>query len=83
MSGYDTPPAAPLVSPGSHDAYGTSDWVVAYINGDGTVCQVPSSVTVKTDLTPMDETAILDLQPYWGRYRWDDPDSPLKVFLLA
>lgn len=56
---------------------------------DGATYQIgysPSSAVVKTDLqplTPGDVEKLLTLTPYWGRYLWDAPDSPPKVFFLA
>ena len=56
----------------------------AYV--DGRLGATASSAAVKVDLAAMgdaDAAKLLAITPYWGRYMWDDPDSPLKAFLLA
>lgn len=56
---------------------------------DGATYQLgysPSSQVVKTSLAAMgaaDAQKLLNVTPYWGRYVWDDPAHPLRVFLLA
>lgn len=56
---------------------------------DGATFQLgysPSTEIVKTSLQQMsadDARKLLDLTPYWGRYVWDSPDEPLRVFFLA
>lgn len=78
---------SPFLSQPSYNYLCTSSYKVAYLDG-GTyqLGYVPSTVEVKTGLTPMtatDAAKFLQLTPYWGRYVWDDPAAPLKVFFLA
>lgn len=64
----------------------TSNYVAAYLNNDGRLGATASSAAVKVDLAAMDAAdaaKLLAVTPYWGRYMWDDPDSPMKAFLLA
>ncbi|WP_243063180.1 hypothetical protein [Humibacter sp. RRB41] len=78
--------AAPIKSPGSHGYNVTTSYVAGWIDGDGTFGTSPSSGAVKVDLAVIadaDSRKILDVVPYWGRYEWDAPDSPLKAFVLA
>lgn len=74
-------------SAGSHDYIVSSNYVAAWINGDGTIGTSPSTVDVKKDLEPMTPQDVFDrlnsMTAYWGRYDWDDETEPLKVFLLA
>jgi hypothetical protein len=73
-----------IISPGSFAYQVQHGYVSAWINDDGTFGFSPSSVDTKTDLAEMsDPTPILGITPYWGRYKWDAPDSPLKAFVLA
>lgn len=73
-----------VISPGSFAYQVQHGYVSAWINDDGTFGFSPSSVDTKTDLSEMTDPApILGLIPYWGRYKWDDPGSPLKAFVLA
>lgn len=61
-------------------------WQVAYIDSDGSIGRSSSSALVKTALVPMtaaDAQKLLGLTPYWGRYVWDDPTVPPRVFFLA
>ncbi|GAB3802459.1 hypothetical protein GCM10028798_19650 [Humibacter antri] len=75
---------APLLSVPSHNyIVNKGNWVAWWIDSDGTLGTSSSSATVKTDLTAMNGTEIDKLTPYWGRYVWDDPAAPLKVFVLA
>lgn len=76
--------AGALVSPGSHDYNVSVGYVAAWINGDGTIGTSPSTEALKKDLAPMNgPTGILDLQPYWGHYDWDDSTERPKSFLIA
>lgn len=73
-----------IKSPGSFAYQVQHGYVSAWINDDGTFGFSPSSVDTKTDLTEMSDPApVLGIIPYWGRYNWDDPESPLKAFVLA
>lgn len=75
---------APFLSVPSHNyIVNKGNWVAGWIDEDGTIGTSPSAGAVKTSLTPMDGHEILGLIPYWGRYIWDAPDSPLKSFLIA
>jgi len=77
---------APLKSLPSHNYTVSSGYVATWTDGDGTIGTSPSTGTVKKDLAEMtadDARNLLSLTPYWGRYVWDDADSPLKVFFLA
>lgn len=85
-SGQVSSNGAPLKSLPSHDYIVSSGYVAGWINGDGTIGTSPSGGAVKVDLKAMDAVdaaKVLELTPYWGRYAWDDPDSPLKAFVLA
>jgi hypothetical protein len=76
----------PLKSLPSHNYTVSSGYVATWTDGDGTIGTSPSTGTVKTSLTEMtadDARNLLSLTPYWGRYVWDDDESPLKVFFLA
>lgn len=77
----------PVKSPGSHDYLVSSNYVAAWINGDGTIGTSPSTVNVKKDLQPMTPQDVFNrlnsMTAYWGRYDWDSETDPLKVFLLA
>lgn len=78
--------SAAIVSPGSHGYNVTSNYVACWIDGNGTFGTSPSSGAVKVDLsafTDADAEKILSVVPYWGRYMWDAPDSPLKSFVKA
>lgn len=76
--------AGALVSPGSYLYQVSHGYLALWINDDGTIGFSPSSVDTKMDLSEMsDASSILGLTPYWGRYKWDAPDSPLKAFVLA
>lgn len=77
----------PLKSLPSHN-YNMSvgNWVAGWIDGDGTLGTSASSILMKTALTRMtadDVAKLLSIPAYWGRYVWDAPDAPLKVFVLA
>jgi hypothetical protein len=78
---------APLKSLPSHDYTVQSSYVATWTDGDGTIGTSPSSVQAKVDLTAWssdDVAKFLDtVTPYWGRYVWDDPASPMKVFVTA
>jgi hypothetical protein len=78
--------ASPIKSPGSHGYNVTTSYVAGWIDGDGTFGTSPSSGAVKVDLAVIadaDARKILGVVPYWGRYEWDAPDTPLKAFVLA
>ncbi len=70
-------------SPGSRAYVVTGSYVTTWTDGDGTIGYSPSNAASKKDLEPMVGGELLNLTPYWGRYVWDDEDSPLKVFLIA
>ena len=75
---------APFLSVPSHNyVVNKGNWVAGWIDSDGTIGTSPSSATVKVDLTAMDGTELDKVTAYWGRYAWDAPDAPLKVFVLA
>jgi hypothetical protein len=86
-SGQVASNGAPLKSLPSHNyTMHVGSWVAGWIDGDGTVGTSASSGRIKKSLTPMtaeDAQKLLQLTPYWGRYIWDDDDSPLSVFFLA
>lgn len=77
----------PLKSQPSHDyIVHVGNWVATWTDGDGTVGTSPSSGAVKVDLAAMgpdDVAKLLSIPAYWGRYSWDEPDAPLKAFVLA
>lgn len=63
-----------------------NDYVSAWLNVDGRIGASASTRAVKRDLEPFPPElaeALLSVVPQLGRYVWDDPDSPLKVFLIA
>lgn len=75
---------SPFLSVPSHNyIVNKGNWVAGWIDEDGSIGTSPSAGAVKTSLTPMDGQEILNVVPYWGRYIWDAPDSPLKSFLIA
>lgn len=78
---------SPLKSLPSHNYnMNVGSWVAGWIDGDGTFGTSASSVLLKTGLVQMaadDVAKLLTIPAYWGRYVWDDADSPLKVFVLA
>lgn len=75
---------SPFLSLPSHNyIVNKGNWVAGWIDSDGQIGTAPSSSTVKVDLTVMNGTEIDKLTAYWGRYVWDAPDAPLKVFVLA
>jgi hypothetical protein len=78
---------APVTSQPSHNFTVTTGYVACWINGDGQFGTSPSSASAKVDLTAFtsdDAKRFLNtVIPYWGRYKWDDPDSPMKVFVTA
>lgn len=79
--------AAPVQSQGSFAYHVAHSYQAMWIDGVTYEMGISaSSEIVKTDLVPMapaDAAKLLGLIPYWGRYVWDDPQSPPKVFLLA
>jgi hypothetical protein len=86
-SGQVDSAGSPLKSQPSYNYLVATSYKSAWI--DGVTYQVgyaPSSEAVKTSLSEMDRAdadALLNMVPYWGRYLWDEPDSPPKVFFLA
>lgn len=83
-SGQVSSNGSPLKSQPSYNYAVATSYKGAWI--DGVTFQIgysASSELVKSDLQEMQDPQILGLTPYWGRYVWDTPDSPLKVFLLA
>lgn len=75
---------SPFLSVPSHNyIVNKGNWVAGWIDSDGQIGTSPSTAATKTDLAVMTGTEIDGLHAYWGRYVWDDPTSPLKVFVLA
>lgn len=78
---------SPLMSQPSYNYLVTTSYKAVW--QDGVTYQLgysPSAEATKTDLVAMtaaDAAKLLNVTPYWGRYLWDDPTSPLKAFLLA
>jgi hypothetical protein len=75
-----------IIGVGSHGFNVTTNYVAAWINGDGTFGTSASSIDVKRDLVDMPGSVVdrlLALGTYQGRYTWDPDDAPLKSFLLA
>jgi hypothetical protein len=86
-SGQVSSNGSPVKSLPSHNFTVTTGYVACWINGDGQFGTSPSSAAAKIDLTeftPEDAKRFLaTVTPYWGRYKWDAPDSALKVFVTA
>jgi len=78
---------SPLMSQPSYGYVVTTSYKATW--QDGVTYQFgysPSTSEVKVGLAAMtaaDAAKFLALTPYWGRYVWDDPAAPLKVFFLA
>jgi hypothetical protein len=75
-----------IIGVGSHGYSVTTNYVAAWINGDGTFGTSSSSADVKRDLVDMPHELVdrlLGLGTYLGRYVWDADDAPAKSFLLA
>lgn len=75
-----------IIGVGSHNYNVTTNYVAAWINGDGTFGTSASSRAVKRDLVPLHKEAVaslLQLPTYHGRYIWDADNAPLKAFLMA
>lgn len=76
--------AAAFRSPGSYAYHVVTGYQAMWINNDGTIGVSASNRDSKKDLVPLtDVDPILTLQPYLGRYIWDDETAPLKQFLIA
>lgn len=74
----------PVQSPGSFAFQVTHGYVTCWINDDGTFGFSPSNRDSKQDLVEMGAgSGILSVKPYWGHYKTDDADAPLKVFVIA
>jgi len=75
-----------IIGVGSHNYNVSTNYVAAWINGDGTFGTSASSRAVKRDLEPLPKghvDRLLRLPTYRGRYIWDADDSPTKSFLMA
>lgn len=76
----------PIYSPHGRANPVVNNYVSAWLNVDGRIGATASTRSVKTDLEPLPAElaqALLTVEPLLGRYVWDAPDSPLKVFLIA
>lgn len=72
-----------LVSPGSRATIVTNGYVSTWTDENGVIGYAPSTRGSKTDLEPMAADAIYNVHPYWGRYKSDDSDVPLRSFVIA
>jgi hypothetical protein len=72
-----------VVSPGSRATTVSVGYVAQWIDGAGVMGYVPSTRGSKKDLVEMEAAAIYAVTPYWGHYLADEPDSPLKSFVIA
>lgn len=71
-------------SMGSYNYHVVTGYQAMWINNDGTIGVSASNRDSKKDLIPLtDVDPLLSLQPYLGRYIWDDETAPLKQFLIA
>lgn len=78
--------AGPIFSPHGRATPVVTSYVSAWLNVDGRIGATASTRASKTDLEPLPlelAEGLLSVEPHIGRYIWDDPESPLKVFLIA